>query len=383
MYHPQFSYTHSIVKDLMSIERSRAIVELMPVPAHIERNLKEQAKLKMTHYSTRIEGNTLDLEQVTRVVKQKQDQTRIPVEEEVRNYWEALSFLAREKQKSTLISENFIQKLHSIIVQHGTGRKPTKSKYRGATPPGILFAVYDNLTKKPEYIPPEYSDVPILMEQFIEWIQKEKSLPIPVKAAIMTYQFLTIHPFEDGNGRTARALASYLLSTSNYDVKGFYSMEEYYVEDLQGYYKHLQMGLPPLYYDGRNNPKDLAPWVGYFVRIMALAYEKVANLAERFATNNSDTRITQLEPNEKTLLRYLIAKQRPVKPKEIADMFQVHPRTISKWAVLWMEKGIIESASGEKRITSYKLGTKYLDITLNHLGYRDNFLLEGGISFEI
>jgi Fic family protein len=49
----------------------------------------------MTHYSTPIEGNTLDLEQVARVVKQKQDDIRIPVEEEVKNYWEALSFLSR------------------------------------------------------------------------------------------------------------------------------------------------------------------------------------------------------------------------------------------------------------------------------------------------
>ena len=55
----------------MSIERSRSIVELMPIPAHIESDLKEQAKLKATHYSTRIEGNTLDLEQVARVVNKR------------------------------------------------------------------------------------------------------------------------------------------------------------------------------------------------------------------------------------------------------------------------------------------------------------------------
>ncbi|WP_051541340.1 Fic family protein [Caldalkalibacillus mannanilyticus] len=205
MYQPKFSYSQSIVKDLMSIERSRSIVELMPIPAHIESDLKEQAKLKMTHYSTRIEGNTLDLEQVARVVKQKQDDFRIPVEEEVRNYWEALSYLSQEKQNRTPITEDFIKQLHSIIVKHGAGRKSSKSNYRGAMPPGVLFAVYDNQTRQPEYIPPEHTEVPPLMKALVKWINTEKEIPVPIKAAIATYQLLTIHPFEDGNGRTARA----------------------------------------------------------------------------------------------------------------------------------------------------------------------------------
>ncbi len=371
MFTPKFTFALQIVKDLMSIERSRAIVELMPIPAHIENDLKEQAKLKMTHYSTRIEGNTLDLEQVARVVKQKQDDFRIPVEEEVRNYWEALSYLSQQKQAHTPITAEFIKRLHSIIVQHGAGRRAAQSEYRGPTPPGVLFAVYDNQTRKPEYIPPEYCDVPDLMDQFIEWIQTENDLPVPIKAAIATFQLLTIHPFEDGNGRTARALASYILATANYDVKGFHSMEEYYVEDLQGYYRHLQMGLPALYYDGRANPSDLAPWIQYFVRIMALAFERVANLSIQFSTSEIDPRIATLSPNEKTLLRYLLECKRPVKPKEIAGLFQVEAITITKWAKQWLQKGLIEGASGEERIRAYRIGAGYTDLTLEALGYRN------------
>ena len=85
------------------------------------------------------------------------------------------------------------------------------------------------------------------MKDFTAWIQQETDLPTPVKAAIATYQLLTIHPFEDGNGRTARALATYMLAIADYDMKGFQSMEEYYVKDLDGYYQHLQMGFPVLY----------------------------------------------------------------------------------------------------------------------------------------
>lgn len=132
------------------------------------------------------------------------------------------------------------------------------------------------------------------------------------------------------------------------------------------------MGLPPLYYDGREHPSDLAPWIEYFVRIMALAYERVANLSIKFADSSTDSRIIALEPNEKTLLRILIERQRAIKPKEVANVFQVHPRTITKWAEAWLEKGIIEPASGSQRITAYKIGSKYADLTLNDLGYRED-----------
>ena len=57
-----------------------------------------------------------------------------------------------------------------------------------------------------------------------------------------------------------------------------------YVEDLQGYYKHLQMGLPALYYNWRENPKDLAPWIEYLLRTMALDYEKVAKKSVKLQT---------------------------------------------------------------------------------------------------
>ena len=371
MFNPKFTYTDTMVSTLLSIEYSRAVVNLAPLPDHVERDLIEQTKVKMTHYSTRIAGNGLDLEQVSRVVKQKQETYRIArEEEEVLNYWEALSFLSREKQKRTPITEDFILKLHAIIYQHEIGRESVKSKYRGPTEPGVLFAVFDNKTKRPDYIPPMYSDVPNLMKEFVAWLQQDTNLPIPVKAAIAAYQFLTIHPFEGGNGRTARALVTYMLAIADYDMKGFQSMEEYYVEDLDGYDRHLQMGLSALYYDGRHAPADLAPWIEYFIKIMAVAYEKVATLEKQPIKKQEEPEmIRSFEPNERALLRFLIENQRPVKPKELAQLFQVNARTISNWSKRWMERGLIEPAGGTERITAYQIGSDYYAFTLSDLGY--------------
>ena len=115
-------------------------------------------------------------------------------------------------------------------------------------------------------------------------------------------------------------------------------------------------GFPVLYYDGRHNPENMAPWIEYFVKVMSLAYEKVANLAKRFSMEDEHALIALLEPNEKALLRFMIELNRPVKPMELSQLFQVHSRTIGKWTKQWMEKGLIEPATGTKELQRIGLG---------------------------
>ncbi|GED33955.1 Fic family protein [Brevibacillus centrosporus] len=315
----------------------------------------------------------MDLEEVSQAIIKHRDRHGLKAEQEVRNYWNALSFLSTSKRLKIQISENFIKRLHSIIEVRGSGRRNEESEYREATRPGVLFAVYDSITGRPEYIPPEAKDVPQLMKEFVNWINSEyaRELPTPVRAGIAAYQLLTIHPFYDGNGRTARALATYILSIDGYDLKGFNSMEEYYVSDLQGYYSKLQMDLPVLYYDGRNNPSDLAPWLEYFILTMERAFRKVARIAESKYKQQIDPRVKRLEPRELVVIKLLFGKGGDITPKEIAEEFKVVPRTVTEWAKEWMEKGIIEPASGTERIRAYKLGRQFSDLTLSDLGYAD------------
>lgn len=356
---------------LISIERARVIVEMSPLSLEVEKELRHASKIKIAHYSTRIEGNPLNLSEVSQAIMQRKDREGSRAEQEVRNYWDALSFLSTSKRMKIQISEKFIKRLHSIIEVRNSGRRHKESQYRGPMPPGVLFAVYDNETRQPEYIPPEATDVPLLMKEFIEWINSETAnkLPVPIKAAIAAYQLLTIHPFEDGNGRTARALATYILSTNGYDLKGFNSMEEYYFADLKGYYQNIQMGLPPLYYEGRNDPNDLEPWIKYFLNIMEKAFNKVLNQIKKYSEREINPRVKFLEPRERKLIQLLLMKSGKITPMEIAKEFNVQSRTITKWAVQWLEKGIIAPSSGEKRIRSYKIGAEYENITLEDLGY--------------
>ena len=150
---------------------------------------------------------------------------------------------------------------------------------RGPMPPGILFAVYDSQTGNPDYIPPEYSDIPELLDELAEYVNTTDDHPLIV-AAVVHYQLVTIHPFEDGNGRTARLMSGYILDINGYGFNGIGSLEEYFAYDINEYYESLQMGLPALYYSGRINPPHPEIWVNYFLRMVLLYSKKVCELSE-------------------------------------------------------------------------------------------------------
>lgn len=369
MFEAKFAYTTDIVNDLIKIERYRTSLEYLYLPTRVKQELIYKAKMKKTHFSTSIEGNVLSYDQVEKVISKKESGAKVNAEREVLNYWDALEFLENEHLEKSEITIDFIKELHSIITKKGN--KQRKSAFRGEMPPGVLFAVYDSRTRLPEYIPPEWTEIEELMKDLIEWYKKEDELPIPIKAAIFHYQFATIHPFEDGNGRGSRALATYILMENGYDFKGFNSMEEYYAMDLEGYYENLQMGLPPLYYDGRNDPPHLEKWIEFFVRIMALNAEKIYEIAyEATRKEKENSLVTHLNKKDKKMLRFVLENHiEEIKTKQLAEIFMVSTRSISKWCAVWCERGILVANYKNVRIVSYSLTADYKNLDLNELGF--------------
>lgn len=248
--------------------------------------------------------------------------------------------------------------------------KLSRIPFRGQTPPGVLFAVYDSISKQAECIPPEWIDIEPLINELINWYNNNQDLPVPILSAIMHYALVTIHPFTDGNGRTSKALSTYVLMQHDYDFKGFNSFEEYYMSDLNGYYESIQMGLPALFYSGRENPPHLEIWIEYFCKIMALNAEKIYEQALEASQNGSNEFLKYLNKKDLTLLRYCIENNlKIVKNKEIANLFGVTPRAISKWMNEWVKKGILIPNSGTTRITSYSLSYKYSGLKVSDIGF--------------
>ncbi|MGH9162648.1 MAG: Fic family protein [Vicinamibacteraceae bacterium] len=99
--------------------------------------------------------------------------------------------------------------------------------------------------------------------------------PTPIAAALAHYQFVTIHPFMDGNGRTARLLATLILHRAGLGLRGFFSLEEYHARDLAEYYRQLATHPNHNYYEGRAEV-DLTSWVEYFTRGVARVFSDAA-----------------------------------------------------------------------------------------------------------
>lgn len=360
-YLPRFNFNNEIVKLLSQIEYYRGLANAKTLPLHVSENLRYRAKLKSTHYSTAIEGNPLSISQVENVIKQRTGETEGHHAQEVRNYWWALSFLSKSRYLKVDVSEDFLKRLHRIIEVRGPGRRGKRSEYRRETPPGYLFSVRDSVTKEIAYIPPSYEDVPGLMSDLVEWIKAEKSLTVPVRAAIAAYQLVTIHPFDDGNGRLARALALYILMLGDYDLNGYFSVEEFYSNNLQLYYDSLQMGLPVNYYDGRNDP-DLTPWITYFLKTMAEAFKAISASTIRLH-EAAQGKLLELSRKEIKLLQLALRFDgRPLSLEIMAEWFEVTKRTMQDWVKDWVAIGLLAPASGSKRITSYRLGERYKDL---------------------
>ncbi|MES2213094.1 MAG: Fic family protein, partial [Pseudomonadota bacterium] len=268
-FNSNFVITPNITKNLIRIERAKEkVVQLRLSPLALS-SLRESARLYTTHYSTMIEGNRLVPDQIEAVIKHEEHfPGRERDEHEVKGYYAALTQVEQWVARSVSVTEKNIQMLHAMVMASGkSGVKPTP--YRDGQ-----NVIRDGRSRAIVYMPPEAKDVQPLMRCLVEWINHNQELPCPIVAAIAHYQFATIHPYYDGNGRTARLLTTLILHLGEHDLKGLYSLEEYYALNLAAYYRAISIGESHNYYMGRAEA-DITPWVAYFIEGMAVSFEQV------------------------------------------------------------------------------------------------------------
>ena len=267
--------TNSILKKITQIEENRFSVSSVHIPVILENRLRKNSKKKSAYSSNKIEGNPLTEKQAYEAIEKDAHKHFLKPEQEIRNYYIALEYLENALAKERPFSKDLILDVQALVEK---GASKEKIGFRGAMPPGMLFAVYDTESGSAEYIPPEYSDIPALIDELVTYVNSTDDHPLLI-AAIVHYQLVTIHPFEDGNGRTARLLSGYILNLHGYGFSGIGSLEEYFAFDREEYYSSLQMGLPALYYSGRDNPPKPEIWIEYFLKMVLLYSTKVREIS--------------------------------------------------------------------------------------------------------
>lgn len=354
MFAPRYAITPATAKALMEIEANRQAVVELPINVEVLANLRETARLAATHYSTQIEGNRLTLAQVEEAVAGAHFPGRERDEAEVRNYYRALEHVERLGSQLGPMAEDDIRRIHGLVM---SGR-PRPTPYRDGQ-----NVIRDSATGGIVYMPPEAHDVPGLMAELVEWVNAEqdrRELPLPIVAAIAHYQFATIHPHYDGNGRTARLLTTLILHRSGYGLKGIYSLEEHYVRDLGGYYAALSIGPSHNYYLGRTEAQTTG-FLDYFCRSMADAFSAVRAQAARAAQRDprdASPLLRQLDPRQRRLLA-LYRDRSVATTAEIGAYLGVAPRTAADLCRRWVTEGFLDIHDMSRKRRSYRLGPAY------------------------
>src|SRR5713226_6053085 len=357
-FNPAFTITPAVANGLMRIEAVKQAIRMLPITPRVLANLRETARLFSTHYSTMIEGNRLTQEQVAQVIGEDQVfPGRERDQDEVKGYYAALDEVEHLTKTRAKISEAAVRRLHALVMAGGKTRVKS-TPYRDRQ-----NVIRDANSKAIVYMPPEAKDVPPLMEQLITWINKKDELPAPIKAGIAHYQYATIHPYYDGNGRTARLLTTLILHLGTYDLKGLYALEEYYARNLKAYYEALTAGPSHNYYMGRGEA-DITKWIAYFIEGMATSFEKVRDQALREAEKGRKDQsklLRNLDSKQRRALA-LFQRSREIAARDVADLFGYRPRTAALLCQRWVEKGFLETTDPAKKTRRYKLGATYASI---------------------
>ncbi len=351
---PFYTLTPKIAACLMRIEAIKEKVSDLPLTPTVLNSLRETARLFTTHYSTMIEGNQLGPDQIEEVLKHGGHfPGRERDELEIKGYYVALDQAEKWAAAQAKVSEKSIQTLHALVM--AGGRKAVKpTKYRDGQ-----NVIRDARTKTIIYMPPEAKDVGDLMRALITWIHKQAALPCPLVAAIAHYQLATIHPYYDGNGRTARLLTTLILHVGGYDLKGLYSLEEYYARDLGAYYEALSIGESHNYYFGREKA-DITKWIEYFIEGMMVSFENVLkHMAAVQSTTDHSHLIRSLDARQRRVLQ-LFHEFEVITSHQIGELFSFQPRTSSALCAEWVKNGFLSIADPSNRARKYKLSKKYL-----------------------
>jgi len=156
-WQPRYTLTPTIARCLMEIEAARAVVDRVHLPPSVTAELQRRARIRSTHFSTRIEGNRLTLVEAEQVIEGQQAHFhgRERDVREVRNYWNALLRVEEWTARKAPLTEDLVRRLHAL-VEKGLRARPTL--YRDSQ-----NAVRDSVSGRLIYMPPEAKDVPGLM----------------------------------------------------------------------------------------------------------------------------------------------------------------------------------------------------------------------------
>ena len=356
---PKYTITKDILVDLTKIEVVKNSFEDKPLSPVLLSSLHKTAKIAQSHYSTQIEGNRLSLKQVettlysaNKTAKDYQGHD----EKEVKAYYNAINYMEKVLEEGGEFNEKLVQKIHSL-VENSQKIIPYRNEQN---------AIYDTSDGSLVYLPPETKDVPVMMKDLITWVNENiDKLPTPIVASLFHYQFVTIHPYFDGNGRTARLMTNYIMRKFGYGLKGIYSLEEYYAKNLKDYYQALATHPHHNYYYGRHEA-DLTSWVEYFIKGVATAFENINIKAEEqqnVGIKDISPALRKLDITQRKILE-LFVEFEEITSNQAGEYLNLSSQSARLLLNKWVDVGFLIIANKARKNRTYGLSKEYEELLM-------------------
>lgn len=280
MYSPKFVISNKILKNISSAEASREVIENAPLVPSFEKQFQSDAMVRTIYHGTHIEGNDLTMIQTRKVLEGEEVYGRDRDIQEVINYRNVINLLTQlaEREKYDVAELNLI---HQSTVDKLID--PSKVGHLRTT----QVVIKEEGSGKIIFSPPSFVEVPYLLEDFFEWLNSKEAYEVHpiIRAGIVHYVLVSIHPFVEGNGRTVRAFTTLVMLKEGYDIRRFFALEEHFDNDLGAYYEAFNL------VDSQNPNialRELTAWLEYFTGVVS--YE-LAKIKERVRKLSVDTKL--------------------------------------------------------------------------------------------
>ena len=348
---PNFRITNAITRNLTRIERARGFLDAARLSEAWIAGMQQRALVLEAHHTTHIEGTHLTLDQSERLLAgEKPDGVKADDAKEVTNYRKAVDLVADYLGSGDPVTEGLIREIHKRLVRGVRGNAAAPGEYRR-----IQNYVANSVTKEIICTPPSPQEVSPMMAEFVSWLNKkaltaEQDVHPILVAGIAQFQLVHIHPFLDGNGRTARLLSMLCLYRKGYDFKRLFTLSEYYDRDRPSYYRAIQTV--------RKRDLDLTEWLEYFT--FGLQWQ----LAEVQEKGETLIRVDVLAKKHKLSGRQIVA----LELAQQGSTFQthdfearcpgVHRRSLQRDLRELVEAGLLEATGATNRLVYRAPGSR-------------------------
>ena len=261
------------------------------------------------------------------------------------NNRDALKYI--HTQSSKPFSHEMIYKLHKILVRNTHKERPITI---GAYRKGPIYVV--DSRGQVVYEGPPASDVMSMMDSYIRWTNDAKEIHPLIQAALVHLYFVHVHPFDDGNGRSARALSNLLLMKQDYQFINFLAPSDYFDHHRNEYYRAIQN------FEAHEN--DAAFFILYYLRALA---EQLKNVQHEIQKEKKvkhirdflDAKVqAKLDKKQVKALQWMLEHPEAMTTKKYCKIGQCSDETARKDFNRLIEAGLIEKI-GRGRTTGYIL----------------------------